>query len=202
MQTLLSFELAEDLIPAAAAGIDNELSQALSLELDRVALRGTGTAPEPRGIRNQTGVTVTAFGGANGAAPTNYDILTDLVASVAAANLEPNAAIYSSRTAQTFSKLKDTTNQPMSRPPILSGITEYTSNQVPNTLTVGTSTDTSEIYVGQFNELLIGVRPQIGVRFVREAKADTLQWAITVYLRADIQLRHPAAFAVATGVRP
>ena len=201
VETLLSFELAEDMIPEAAAGIDNELAQALALELDRVALRGTGTAPEPRGIRNQTGVGITAFGGANGAAATNYDLLVDLVAGVQAANLQPNAVIYASRAGQTFSKMKDTTNQPMARPPVLNDITEYTSNQVPITLTTGTSTDTSEVYVGKWDELLIGVRPQIGVRFVRESKADTLQWAITAYLRADIQLRHPAAFQVATGVR-
>jgi len=202
VETLLSFELAEDMAPDSAAAIDHELSAALALELDRVALRGSGTAPEPRGIRNQTGVPITAFGGANGAAPTNYDVLVDLAATVKAANFEPDAAIYASRTGQSFSKLKDTTNQPLARAPMLTSISELTSNQVPIALTVGTSTDTSEIYVGQWDELLIGVRPQIGVRFVRESSADTLQWKITAYLRADTQLRHPAAFAVATGIRP
>lgn len=202
VETLLSFELAEDMAPDSAAAIDTEISGALALELDRVALRGSGTAPEPRGVRNQAGVPITAFGGANGAAPANYDVLVDLAATVQAANLEPNAAIYASRTAQGFSKLKDTTSQPLARPPMLASITEYSSNQIPITLTAGTSTDTSEVYVGQWDELLIGVRPQIGVRFVREASADTLQWKITAYLRADVQLRHPAAFAVATGIRP
>ena len=43
--------------------------------------------------------------------------------------------------------------------------------------------------------------PSINVRFLRETKGDTLQYRITAYLRADIQLAHPAAFCVATGIR-
>lgn len=67
--TRISFELAEDMTSGSAAIIERELSAALALELDRVALRGTGTAPEPRGVKNQSGVTAQAVGGANGATP-------------------------------------------------------------------------------------------------------------------------------------
>ena len=56
--TRLSYELFQDLTPAGAEIIEQELIKSLAVELDRVALRGTGTAPEPRGVLNQTGVTI------------------------------------------------------------------------------------------------------------------------------------------------
>lgn len=44
-------EVWSDVRPEGALAIENELTQALVLELDRVALRGSGVAPEPRGVR-------------------------------------------------------------------------------------------------------------------------------------------------------
>src|SRR4051794_4460938 len=52
-------------------------ANAIALEVDRAALYGSAVDPEPKGIKNQTGVTLTAFGGANGARPTNYDWALD-----------------------------------------------------------------------------------------------------------------------------
>lgn len=200
--TLLSFELAEDMLPGAAERIDGEIAGSLALELDRVALRGSGTSPEPRGVRNQTGVEVQTTLGANGATPTNYDFLVKAVTGVKRDNFSPNAVLYSTRTEETLALLKDSGGQPLERPAILGEVAELSTNQIPDNLTTGTSTDTSEAYAAQWNELLIGVRPAIGVRFVREHKGETLQYRITCYLRADVQLAHPAAFAVCPGIRP
>ncbi len=199
--TLLSYELAEDMTPESASAIDNDISSALSLELDRVGLRGSGVAPEPRGVRNQPGVTVTNIAAPDGAAPVNWDWLIDSYARAQARNLTPNAVIYSSRTAKTHAKLKTTDNSPLPAPPYLADLEHLVSNQVPNTLTTGLNADTSEAYVGKWDELLIGVRPTIGVRFARQSKDETLQWRITAWLRADIQLRHSEAFDVTTGIR-
>ncbi len=54
--------------------------------------------------------------GTNGATPTNFDLFVTAIESVRAANWEPNAALYSPRTAGTMSRLKDTTGQPMRQP--------------------------------------------------------------------------------------
>ena len=125
------------------------------------------------------------------------------VAGVQADNIEPTAAIYSSRTAKTFAGLVATDNQPLVPPPFLSGLRQLVSNQLPNTLTQGSNSDNSEIYVGDFSQLLIGVRPSIGVQVQRltERFADNMQIGLLAYLRADIQLMHPQAFVVVTGVR-
>ncbi len=62
--TRVSFELFEDLSPAASDSITNELTQAIALELDRAALRGSGVAPIPLGVRGQPGVELRPMTGA------------------------------------------------------------------------------------------------------------------------------------------
>ncbi len=81
----LSVELFEDADPSSEDVIARAFASQLALELDRVALRGTGTAPEPRGVLNTSGVTITTHG-ANGANITNYDWLLDAAGAVLANN--------------------------------------------------------------------------------------------------------------------
>jgi HK97 family phage major capsid protein len=199
----LSYELFEDMTSESAALIQNDLIQQVSNELDRVALRGSGTAPEPRGVRNQSGVEVQSMG-ANGASLTSYDPLLDAIAGVRADNIEPNAMLYASRTAQSLSKLKDTTNQPLRAPEDVAALRRLVTNQVPVNITQGTSTDTSEVYTGDFTQLWIGVRPEFGVRVQtsRDAFLSNMQIGILAFLRGDVQLAHPQGFVVTTGVRP
>jgi HK97 family phage major capsid protein len=63
----LSVELFEDADPSSEDVIARAFAGQMAVELDRVALLGTGTPPEPRGVLNQSGVTLTAHG-ANGTA--------------------------------------------------------------------------------------------------------------------------------------
>lgn len=55
----ISWEMIEDTDPASIQVVENSFAKVLALELDRAALCGSGTTPEPRGIRNHTGVTLT-----------------------------------------------------------------------------------------------------------------------------------------------
>lgn len=197
----ISLELLEDAINIDTV-VQNTIAQSIALEFDRVALRGSGTAPEPRGIRNQSGVTVTAFGGANGAAPTNYDHLLDAFQILRGANFDPTAVIQAPRSQTTLAKLKDTTNQPLAAPADVAAVPRLLTNQVPVALTTGTSTDTSEVYVGQWDKLLIGLRTQMSISLLRERYMDNGQFAFFAYLRGDVQLARPTAFNVITGIRP
>lgn len=194
-----SRELIED-----GRDVDNivmtDLAAQVATELDRVMLRGTGVTPEPRGIRNTSGVTITAFGGANGAAPTNYDHLLDAMQVLRGGNYEPNAAIHSPRTATGLAKLKDSQLAYLAPPVQLTDMRMLTTNQIPTNLTTGTSTDTSEIYVGDFTKLWLGLRTQVTFTLA-ERFADFGQVAFMVWVRADVQLAQPGAFNVLTGVR-
>src|SRR5206468_1890093 len=135
----------EDADPSSEDVIARSFAAQLALELDRVALRGTGTAPEPRGILNQTGVTLTAHG-ANGsvigsppaAGTVGWEFLVDDVATVRNSNYEPNAQLMAPRTPQSLSKLRDTTNQYIQPPSYLDGVSRLQTKQIPTNLTVGT----------------------------------------------------------------
>jgi HK97 family phage major capsid protein len=197
----LSEELFADMVPGGGAAIENDIVKALALELDRVVLRGSGTAPEPRGIVNQTGVNLVAFGGANGDTPDDYGFLVDGVAAIRDDNGQPNAILYSSRTQTQIDKLEDSTGQPLRAPRSISELPQLVTNQIPNNLTVGTSTDCTEVYVGDWPEALVGMRSSIQLRVLTERYADVGQIALRAMLRADVQLAHPALFAVVQGVR-
>ncbi|MFF0501621.1 phage major capsid protein [Nocardia aobensis] len=198
----ISRELLEDASPAVSDIIARSFAAQLALEIDRVALRGSGTAPEPRGVLNTTGVTVTAHG-TNGtsvnSAGMGYDFLLDAVNVVRSANFEPTAIIAAPRALTSLGKLKDTQGNYLTAPslPLI-----LPTKQVPINLTVGTSTDTSEIYTGQWNQLAIGLRTSFTLEVLRERYADNYQVAFLASLRADVGVLHPAAFTVDTGVRP
>jgi HK97 family phage major capsid protein len=196
----LSVELFEDADPSSEGVIANAFAGQMAVELDRVALLGTGTAPEPRGVLNQSGVTLTAHG-ANGANITNYDWLIDAKGAVLAAGFEPNAYIVAPRTVTSLGKLKEATiNAYLAAPPNMLPV--LTTKTVPITITTGTSTDTSYIFTADWSNLLVGIRTDFNLRFLGERfLADNLQYAFLAYLRADVQLAQPSAFVVDTGVR-
>ncbi len=192
----LSVELSED-----AANVDQvierELSQQLALELDRAALLGSGTPPEPKGIVNQTGVATTSF---NGATPADYDVFVDPIGRLWGQNVEPTARIYNSALATVVAKLKSSVDaQPLRAPDVVTAVPAYRTNQIPND---GGSPDTTTLFVGDFSQLLIGMRTSFKLEVTRVAGEafEKLQVWVRVYLRADVQLAHPEAFDVTTDV--
>jgi HK97 family phage major capsid protein len=197
---LLSVELFEDADPSSEDVIANAFAGQMAVELDRVALLGTGTPPEPRGVLNQSGITATAHG-ANGTAITNFDWWLDAIGAVRAAGFEPTAHIQAPRSSTSLSKLKEATTNAYMAPP--AGLLPmYTTKSVPITVTTGTSTDTSYVFTADWSQLMVGVRTDFNLRFLGERYlADNLQYAFLAYLRADVQLAQPSAFVADSGVR-
>jgi HK97 family phage major capsid protein len=197
---LLSVELFEDADPSSEDVIANSFAGQMAVELDRVALLGTGTPPEPRGVLNQSGVTVTTHG-ANGTAITNFDWWLDAIGAVRAAGFEPTAHIQAPRSSTSLSKLKEATTNAYMAPPV-GLLPMYTTKSVPITVTTGTSTDTSYVFTADWSQLMVGIRTDFTLRFLGERYlADNLQYAFLAYLRADVQLAQPTAFVADTGVR-
>ncbi|MFE3443169.1 phage major capsid protein [Nocardia sp. NPDC059180] len=195
---VLSRELFQDSDPAAGDIIARSFAAQIGVELDRVALRGSGSAPEPRGVLNTAGITTTTHG-ANGSAIANYDWFVDAAGAVRNNNYEPTAHIAAPRTGTSLSKLKNSQNDYLVPP---SGMLPlYFTKQVPVNLTTGTSNDTSEIYTGQWDLLAIGIRHGFEIELLRERFADNGQLAFVAHLRADVQVLQPGAFSVDTGVR-
>jgi HK97 family phage major capsid protein len=211
----MSVELFEDVANIDALVI-NIIGKVLALELDRACLRGTGVAPIPKGILSQTGVTIdsTTFG-ANGSVinattPTGavaWDWLSKQISGLWSVNENPNAAIYSARTAGELDLLRASTGQVLPPPGSVANIKQLFTNAIPNNLTVGTNNDCSECYVGNFAEAMIGLRRDVVVEISRVANVgatslfSTLGVGIRAYLRADFQVARPGAFRVVTGIR-
>jgi HK97 family phage major capsid protein len=196
--------------------VANTFGKVLGLELDRAGLRGTGTAPEPRGVRNQSGVTVdsTIFG-IDGAAistttPTGavaWDWVSKQISALWGVNENPNAAIYSARTAGELDLLRASTGEVLPPPGSVAQLQRLFTNSIPNNLTQGGSSDCSEAYVGDFTLAMIGMRREVVLEVSRSANVgatsmfSTLGVGIRAYLRADFQLARPGAFRVVTGIR-
>jgi len=197
---ILSRELFEDSNPSAMGVIANSFAKQIAVGLDYAALRGSGVAPVPLGVLNTPGVTTTSHG-ANGSAISalSYDFLLQAVNTVRANNFEPNAHIVAPKTVTSLRTLKDTMERYLQPP--ADSLPLLATNQVPINLTVGTSSDASEVYTAQWDQLGIGVRTEFVLEFLRERYADYGQYAFVGHLRADIQLLQPAAFAVDVGIR-
>ncbi|MBZ5532713.1 MAG: phage major capsid protein [Acidobacteriia bacterium] len=174
---------------------------AFAVELDRVGLFGTGTAPQPRGISGTSNVGSVDMG-TNGAALTNFDPFVDAVQALLAANAQmPTAAIMAPRTLTKAAKLKDTLGQPMRKPDLLQNIPFLSTTSVPVNQTHGSSSVASESIVGDFTQLMFGIRTRLRIRILQERFiGDNLQFGFLADLRADVALRHPQSFAEVVGI--
>lgn len=194
---LLSRELFEDSDPSAAAIIEASFAAQFALELDRIALFGSGTAPESRGLVNTPGITAITHG-ANGAG-LSYDFLIDAATAVRENNFEPNFHILAPKTRGALAKQKNTQGDYLTPPPGLLPI--YDTKNVATGVTTGTSTDTTSIITGAGQLLGIGIRTSFSIRVLQERYADTQQVGILANMRFDVQALQPKAFAVDTGIR-
>lgn len=194
--TKVSRELVED------TDVDDELkasfAAALSISVDTAALYGTGASNQPTGVKVNSGVTKTPLA-TNGATPT-WDNLIDSVGRLRDQNEEPTAQILSDRSERALAKVKDGQGQYVGPPDYLDGIPRYSTAQVPNNLTVGTSNVTSDIFTADWTQLLIGVRTELQITLLTERyMPDAGQYGFVAWWRGDIAVARPKAFDVVTG---
>ena len=200
---VLSRELLED-----AAEVDSQLKRAfaeqVALAIDSAALYGSGASNTPTGVKSTSGIQTAAFGGANGAtlsSTTGWNVIADAKGTLADQNETATAAIYAPRTDRQLGKLVDTTGQPLEAPEYVADVARYATNQVPVALTVGTSTDCSDVFVADWSQLYVGIRTSLLISVLTERYADTGQVGILVWTRADIAVARAKAFSVTSGLR-
>ena len=198
------FKVSRELLADAYGLVDalnQAIAQAFAKEFDRVGLRGTGTAPQPRGILNTSGIQ-SVTNGANGTALIGYANLFSATQALLQADAPmPGAAVMSPRSLVKLGGLTDSTGQPVNVPGMLQPLKLIATSQIPNNLTVGTSTDCSEIYVGDFSKMFFAMRESVSIQLLNELYAATGEIGFACHVRADVVLTYPAAFAVVTGVR-
>lgn len=196
----VSRELLADGINVDAA-LQVAIAQAFAVEMDRAGLRGSGAAPEIRGLLNVAGVQ-TVTNGANGAPLSGYANFFAGAEKLMEANAPmPGAAIMSPRSRVKLGALVDTTGQPLQVPGMLAQLKLLQTSQVPNNLTVGSSTDCSEIYLGDFTQFVIGMREQVSIQVLEEAFSEYGQIGFMCHARLDVAALYPKAFCIVSGVR-
>lgn len=207
-------EVSKQLMITSVVAVQNivrdDLQESVLQELDRVAMLGTGSSNEPRGIKNTSGIG-SVVGGANGATLI-WQHLLDLEAAVDNANalVNPGMAGYAINGA-TRSYLKRTPKHAtlsegliMGDKPNdadgfnqLNGYRAAVSGKLPSTLTKGSSGAVCSLLIfGDWSQLVIATfGPGVEIIIDPYTLAKSAQVRITANLFADVGLRHAAAFA-------
>lgn len=194
-------ELMEDAVNLNEA-LMGSFAGAMAVEVDRVALFGSGTNPEPRGLFTTTGVSSVEMA-ANGAALANWGKVLDTLLELQNANApEPTAMVMAPRTWRTIAGFVDTTNQPLRAPEAIAPIPRMTTKNVPINQVQGSASNASCIVIGDFSQLMLGVRTALRVEVLRERYAENHQLAFVAHLRMDVQVAKPKAFAILKGIIP
>lgn len=183
----VSRELLEDSVNIGTA-LPEVIASAMAAELDRVALLGTGVAPQPLGVLNFTGLTTTTVT----AGALSYGKLLAARSALRGQNSDATAFIMSARDEGILSALTDSTGQPLNLPPAIANTPMLSTTALP--LDLGTGDDEAPVFAGDWSKLLIGIRSGLRIEVLRERYADLHQYAFVAHLRADIAAEHEAAF--------
>ena len=196
MMTKISVELMADTINLQTE-LPNIITRAMAAEMDRIVFQGTGSAPEPLGIINQSGIGNTGAGGAL----TNYAELLTAMTGINTLNAgPPTAIVLHPRDYGTLAGLTATDNQPLMMPPALQGIPMLQTSALQ--IDAGSGNNESNIVMGNFSNCLIGMRNQIQIQVLRERYADTGELAFIAMIRFDVALSHPEIFHKISGITP
>lgn len=180
--------------------VRDDLAQVLAQEIQRVAINGSGTAPEPRGILNQVGIGSIA-GGTNGLAPTWAHII-GLETEVAQDNADIGTLGYLTN-AKVRGKLKGTEKASTTGQYIwadgatpLNGYRSEVTNTVPSNLTKGSSSGVcSAIIFGNFADLIIGMWGGLDLMVDPYTGSTSGTVRVVALQDVDVAVRHAESFA-------
>lgn len=192
--------------------VSDAIARAVGLQLDLVALYGSitsgagsinlATPPNPRGVLgtlNASAASSVLGAAANGTTQTAtsyWNEILDTLFTPADYNETPNGLIWNSKAARQYAKAYDTTGQPLAIPADVAAVPRYVSNQIPS-YTQGTMTSrATDVFAGDWTQLLIGQRLGLTINTLTERYAENGQIAIVAHWRGDVGLARPRAFSV------
>jgi HK97 family phage major capsid protein len=211
--TYASNELVADSNPSAQNTIAEQLARALALKLDVGLFEGSGTAPEIRGLKNQSGIQTVSMG-TDGDVIGDLDPFAEALGLLATANADGTAITMHPRTWAWLTKLKDGTGS--SRPLLVDaagaptegprrsilGVPVFLTSQLSVTETQGTASDASSVYVYDAQQVVVVLRSDATVEVDRSVAFSSDRTAIRAVLRADLVVPNPSAVVRITGVIP
>jgi HK97 family phage major capsid protein len=198
-RTQISFEAGQD-VADIGEQLGRVYTRAMAAELDRVALAGTGSG-EPTGIASTAGrSTIAAVG-----TPTDWSDIVSGVGTLLGNNLAEDdvTGIVISPTVWTvYAGLKTgitSDNTPLRKPPAIESIPIFVTSNAPG---VGSSPENQTIIVGDYRDLVVGIRTEAFIRLLDGTTnfASNLLLEVVGVMRADIMVRRPASFCTLEGV--
>lgn len=206
--SVASSEMLMDSNPNVQRIIEEDLGLQIALAEDLAVLQGSGTSNQPTGIKNVSGITTQSLG-TNGRVP-NFDDLITAKYNLESNNFELTGFAWHPRTTQEFRQAKDSVNRYLwdeglpaaGSPPTALGVPYKTTTQIPINLTVGTSSTASNIYAGQWDQVIIveGDQLEVMASNVAGSAFQNDQVFVRAKVRRDVVVRHPLAFNLITGV--
>ncbi len=185
--------------------VRDEFVRIMALGIDKVAIAGTGTNNEPRGILNLAGIGTVPLG-TNGGAPTYSSIIALMReleidnADIGALNWLTNPLVKS-RLMLTPKQASGVEGNFILPEPgrSLMGYQLACTNQVPGDLTKGTGTNLSALIFGNFNDLIIGEWGSVEILVNPYGAGFTSgDVAIRIMQTIDIAFRQVVSFAAIT----
>lgn len=196
--------------PSAETLIRTDMARAIAEKFDLAALRGSGAAGEPLGIANIVGINTVAIG-PNGGRFTldEADQMRDELANDNALRGQTGYVMHP----KVLGRLRreriaqfngDTggfyMNVPMNNATLQESLNDpfKTTTQIPIDLGKGTGTNLSEVYFGNWREILLGMWLRLELQASNQA-GEAFQrnqvW-IKAAMEGDVQVRHPESFCL------
>jgi HK97 family phage major capsid protein len=142
--------------------------------------------------------------GATGAAITGYSPFLNALQTLQNNNVDVPVsqlrAVMAPRSFRQIIGLSSTNDgQPLQPPPAIRPLIESgfeVTTSVPINQKAGSSTelDASSIFVGNYRDMMVGIRSDLRVEILRERYAENLQYGIAAHARYDVQHEHPESF--------
>lgn len=181
--------------------VREDLASVLAQEIQRVAINGSGTAPEPRGVMNVVGIGSVA-GGTNGLAPA-WSHIVGLETEVAQDNADVGTLAYLTN-AKVRGKMKSVEKaantglylwaESGSTP--INGYRAEVTNAVPSNLTKGSSSGVcSAILFGNWADLIIGMWGGLDLMVDPYTGSTSGTVRVVALQDVDVAVRHAESFA-------
>ncbi|BFU90925.1 MAG: phage capsid protein [Nitrospira sp.] len=203
--------------PAAEQLIRQDFAKTAALELDRVALRGSGSSNQPLGVANAVGIGAYAIGtnGGNWSLDHTYGIhavVEDANAAGGKLALVTHPKGLRKMKRERIAQFSGDTGGMYSLTPSLLtdealskaiGLQCLTTTQLPVNLVKGSSSDCTEVYFGNWSDLMIGIWGDMEILATNVGGNAWTQNAIEVrlILNVDIALRHAESFVLCNDAR-
>ena len=202
--------------PSAEALVRSDIATAIALQIDLKAFRGTGASNQPTGIANTASINTVAIGTNGG--DLSWDNLIDMEYALAEDNALRGKLGFAFHPAIRRKLLKtkvaqysgDTGGNYYVSPPITEttfqawlGYPYKMTTQIPINLTKGSGTALTEVYYGNWADLLIGQWGGMEIMASQET-SDSFEkdqtW-VRILQEVDLAVRHPESFCLVSDAK-